>query len=806
MESRKYLYVVAASYPFGHAEPFLESELKHIYNQFEKVYIIIPDFGILKNPVKRFWMPENAILIKLFRVRNSAYYFRFYLNIFKKSTIEEIYYIKHSYKLKFRLQNIKTILSFAATGDLFGKKLEKILIENGHTNAETTIYSYWLTDAVWGIAQVKKKFPELNVCSRVHGWDCFFYRDKNNYLPLRKEIINTLDNICPVSKAGRDYLLDKIPHINPDKIRLHYLGVEDLSPVDFILFTEGKLRLVSIAYVHHVKRLHLLIEALSIIDEIEIEWTHIGAWSDATLWHKQYAIDLLGSKKNVKFTILGELSILEVRKYLDSHNADFLINVSESEGLPVSMMESLAAGVPVISTAVGGVPEIITHKINGFLMPQNPNVHEIAEFLSNVSKISDKEYKTMAINARNDFEKKWKSSNNFDTFTRFILKKTNHKNNLSVSFRICTKCIIDNIVYPEIVFDNEGVCDVCHSYDKIRKKIEHEKEGKGEKFLANKIQEIKEKGIKKKYDCILGLSGGVDSSYLLLLAKEWGLRPLVLHVDNGWNTETAVSNILKLTQKLNFDLETYVVNWEELRDLELSYMKASVVDIDIPNEMCSYAVINRKAAELGLNYILTGHNHWSEGWLPPTFSHYKYDTLNLNDIHRRFGTVKLKTYPKIGYFRTQYYKKVKQITMFSPLDYMPYNKEEAKKLLISKYDWVDYGGKHFENSYTRFYQSYILPAKFNLDKRKAHLSFLICSGQLTREQAMEIIEKPPYLNKELFESDRNYFIKKLGISESEFENYIEQPPRKHTDYKSYVNIQKFISKNLKFLKKIIPHP
>ena len=195
MESRKYLYIIAASYPFGHAEPFLESELKHICNQFDKIYIIIPDFGKLNNPTKRFWMPENAILIKLFRVKNPAYYLRFYLNIFKKSIIEEFYHLKFSYKLKLRLQHIKTILSFASSGDVFGKELEKILIENGHTASETTVYSYWLTDAAWGIAQVKKKFPELNVCSRIHGWDCFFYRDKNNYLPLRKEIFKTFDNI-----------------------------------------------------------------------------------------------------------------------------------------------------------------------------------------------------------------------------------------------------------------------------------------------------------------------------------------------------------------------------------------------------------------------------------------------------------------------------------------------------------------------------------------------------------------------------------------------------------------------------------
>jgi len=425
MDSKGDLYIVVSSYPYGHAEPFLETELRHIHKQFDKIYILIPDFGKLKNPISRFWMPENAILIKLFRIKNSAYFLRFFLNLFKKAIVEEFYHLKFSYKLKFSFSHVKTILSFASTGDRFAKDFENILSENGHIKTGATIYSYWLTDAVWGLVQIKKKFPHLNVCTRVHGWDCFFYRDKNNYLPLRKEICNTLDYVCPVSKAGSDYLISKIPQINPDKIRLHYLGVDDSSPVDYILYREGKLRLVSIAYVHHVKRLHLLIEALASIEDVEIEWTHIGAWSDATSWHKQYAVDLLGKKKNVVFNSVGEFTIQEVRAYLDENNADFLINVSESEGLPVSMMESLAARVPVISTAVGGVPEIIAHKFNGFLMPQNPNANEIALFLLEVSKLSMKEYELMAVNARNDFEAKWKASNNFLVFTQRILKKYN---------------------------------------------------------------------------------------------------------------------------------------------------------------------------------------------------------------------------------------------------------------------------------------------------------------------------------------------------------------------------------------------
>jgi len=331
-----------------------------------------------------------------------------------------------------------------------------------------------------------------------------------------------------------------------------------------------------------------------------------------------------------------------------------------------------------------------------------------------------------------------------------------------------------------------------------------EQEELGEKYLAQHIEKMKVDGKGKDYDCLIGISGGVDSSYLAILLKEWGLRPLALHIDNGWNTELAVSNIEKLIKQLNIDLITYVVNWEELRDLELAYMAASVVDIDIPNEMPGQAMLYKTAAKHKLKYLITGHNFASEGWLPPTFSHYKYDTLNLNAIHRKFGKVKLKTYPKIGFFRSIYYSRILGIKYFSPLNYIHYDKEEAKKILIGRHGWRDYGGKHFENSYTRFYQSYILPEKFKLDKRRAHLSSLICAGQMTREEALEKIKRPPYEDPEVLRSDREYFIKKLRISEAEFDAYINAPQVQHTDYRSYMNIYHFMRRNFYFMKRFIP--
>jgi len=372
-----------------------------------------------------------------------------------------------------------------------------------------------------------------------------------------------------------------------------------------------------------------------------------------------------------------------------------------------------------------------------------------------------------------------------------------------MDYKICTRCIIDTPTYKDIIFDEEGVCNICHTYDSMAKKYMDEQKELTEEYLAHHIKKIKKDGIGKNYDCLIGISGGVDSSYLAILLKEWGLRPIALHIDNGWNTELAVSNIEKLVNQLDIDLITYVVNWEELRDLELSYMAASVVDIDIPNEMPSQAMLYQTAAKYKLKYLITGHNFASEGWLPPSFSHYKYDTLNLNDIHRKYGKVKLKTYPKIGFFRSLYYSRILKIKYFNPLNYIHYDKEEAKKILIDRHGWRDYGGKHFENSYTRFYQSYILPEKFKLDKRRSHLSSLICAGQMTREEALRKIKLPQYEDPVMLCSDKEYFIKKLRISETQFEKYIQTPPRPHTDYRSYMNIYQFLKKNFYFLKRFI---
>lgn len=357
---------------------------------------------------------------------------------------------------------------------------------------------------------------------------------------------------------------------------------------------------------------------------------------------------------------------------------------------------------------------------------------------------------------------------------------------MNPKYQVCSRCILDTNDYPAITFDNEGVCSVCHIYDDLALKTV-KRGNQADEAMHVMLQEIKAKGKGKEYDCLLGVSGGVDSTYLAWKAKEWGLRPLILHVDNGWNTELSVMNIENLVKKLGFDLFTYVIDWNEIRDLQLSYMKASVLDIDIPTDNAYAAAIFKIANEKNIKYIITGHNTVTEGWLPPTFTHFKYDIINLKAIHKKFGKVPLKTFPYLGVTKGWYYMKIRGLKTFSPLNWIDYDKNAVKKFIQEELGWRDYGGKHYENIFTRFYQGYILYSKFGIDKRKSHLSTLICSGQITRDEALEEIKKDPYPTEQMLLEDREYLIKKLGITEQEFQKLMDLPVKKHTDYPSILH-------------------
>lgn len=352
--------------------------------------------------------------------------------------------------------------------------------------------------------------------------------------------------------------------------------------------------------------------------------------------------------------------------------------------------------------------------------------------------------------------------------------------NYGRSYQQCTVSVMDTIADPAIRFDEQGISNYYYEYQEAEKKYVFKGEA-GETELKRIISAIKEAGKGKKYDCITGVSGGVDSTYLALMAKKFGLRPLIVHFDNGWNSELAVKNIENIIGKLGFDLYTLVVDWAEFKDIQLAYLKASVVDIEAITDHAILGTLYKLAAENGIKYILSGSNIVTEHVLPSNWIWNKGDAKNIKSIHARYGKVPLKSYPFFSSRDFLYYKKVKGIESISLLNFMPYNKTEVKKTIIDELEWRDYGGKHYESVFTRFYQGYILPVKFGIDKRKAHLSTLIFSGQITKEEALEELKLPIYDPMQL-QTDLDFVLKKFNLSMEEFEALMNLKRHEHRDF------------------------
>ncbi len=361
-------------------------------------------------------------------------------------------------------------------------------------------------------------------------------------------------------------------------------------------------------------------------------------------------------------------------------------------------------------------------------------------------------------------------------------------------YRQCNRCVMDT-TDKEIVFDSNGHCNHCSDYFS-HSKIPISITEKNIQQFFHLIEEIKLKGKNRKYDCIVGVSGGIDSAYLVYKMVEMGLRPLAIHVDNGWNSEIAVSNLEKILTCLKVDLYTYVIDWEEFKDLQLSFLKAGVVDIELLTDQAISAVLNKLSIKFNTKYIFHGVNSSSESILPKSWIHWKHDVLNIKSIHSKFGKIKLKTYPFLTYFQEYWHIKFRKTKHILALDYLNYNKSEAEKVLQEKFDWKDYGDKHHESVFTRFYQSYILPVKFNIDKRKAHLSSLICSGQITREEAVAELKFEPWKSNKTIE-DKQFVIKKLDVTMQEFDNWMKEKPVSHFNYSSYLTKHDRIVKNIK---------
>lgn len=354
----------------------------------------------------------------------------------------------------------------------------------------------------------------------------------------------------------------------------------------------------------------------------------------------------------------------------------------------------------------------------------------------------------------------------------------------SREYQACIRCVMDT-TDPQITFNGEGLCSHCQRYDgMVRDIVKKADSGERRSELQRIVNQIKASGRNNEYDCIMGLSGGVDSSYVAYTAKQLGLRPLAVHFDSGWNSELAVNNIENIVTKLSIDLHTHVVDWEEMRDLQLAFFKASVANCDIPTDHAFPAILYREAAKHGIKYILSGSNYATEFILPSAWGYQSGDLKHLKDIHRKYGKIKLRNYPTIGFLQQYlWYPYVLGIKTVKPLNFLPYNKAAAKKLIINELGWRDYGGKHYESVFTRFFQGYYLPVKFGYDKRLAHLSSLINAGQMTREEAVEELALPTY-DRQLQENDKEFVAKKLGVGTHELEEIFQLPNKEYSDYAS----------------------
>jgi N-acetyl sugar amidotransferase len=334
----------------------------------------------------------------------------------------------------------------------------------------------------------------------------------------------------------------------------------------------------------------------------------------------------------------------------------------------------------------------------------------------------------------------------------------------------------------EIVFDDSGVCNFCKEFEDFAKTTIWRPLPVRLKELEDGITKIKELGKDVQYDCLIGLSGGIDSSYLCHWAKESNLRPLIVHFDNGWNSELAAKNIENIIQKTGFDLYTYVVDWGGFKDLQLSYIKASVIDIEVPTDQLITATLFKIARKYKIKSVINGNNISSEAILPKSWIYAdKTDDVNLYNIYKKFGKRPLSSFPKLGLNQQFLNVNLYSTYSLSPLNLLDYDKNAAKKLMTELYDWKDYGGKHYESIFTRFYQGYILPRKFNVDKRKAHLSTLVAAKLITREEALKELKQPPY-SEELQKADYEYALKKFEITGQEFEMYMNNPPVPHAFY------------------------
>lgn len=366
-------------------------------------------------------------------------------------------------------------------------------------------------------------------------------------------------------------------------------------------------------------------------------------------------------------------------------------------------------------------------------------------------------------------------------------------------FQVCSRCVLDTTV-QDIWFDEKGICKYCKIHDELEKK--HPPGEKGRALLDQIVEKIKDAGKDKEYDCLVGVSGGRDSTFLLYTAVQLGLRPLAVHFDNGWDSEIAVTNIRNATNRLGVDLRTIVADWEEFKDLQIAFLKASVPDAEVPTDYVIYSVLMSVAVEENIKYILEGHSFRTEGTSPISWTY--MDGRYIRRVHRLFGKKKITSFPVMSLSQLLRFIFVKKIKYVRPLEFIDYNQKRAGETLEKELAWEYYGGHHHESVYTRFFQTYLLPRKFGIDKRKTEFSALIRSGQVSREEALaELRSSGLDEDGEL----RAYVIKKLGLTEPEFEQIYNEEVKSFRDYPSYFPLMRSLRWPIRLAcrLKLLPH-
>ena len=640
-------------------------------------------------------------------------------------------------------------------------------------------YNWWSASYATGVARALRG-RGIPIISRAHGFDLFAEQDAIGFIPLQAELLRHSDITLSVSEAGARYLAAKYPRATVEVSRI---GVRD-PEYTAQSSADGVLRIVSCSSVVPVKRIDLIVEALVEVRRahpmLRIQWTHLGGGSGLGALQEQ-----VESRPELDGLVhlVGQVEHAAVLDYFRTSPVDLVLNVSSSEGVPVSLMEAASAAIPIMATAVGGSAEVVG-PAGGLLLPADPTPGEIAAAIAHFAGLPEGERESLRRSARRAWAETFASPRVYHDLVRRLGEIA--QDNVTGETRVCARCVMDTIA-NDITFDDAGNCNYCTEFLSRAGQQLFRRADERERAYRELLDAVRRDGEGKPYDCIIGVSGGVDSSWTLVQAVRAGLRPLAVHMDNGWNTELAQNNIANIVKGLDVDLFTYVINWNEYRQLMLGFLEADVIDIELLYDNAMLAVNYQQAARFKVRHILAGTNLATEGMrIPASWNWLKYDRRNIAALRRAHDGGNLETFPAIGTWAYIWNLAVRRIQWVSFLDYLDYRKSQAVEVLQAEFDYKPYPHKHYESLFTRLYMGHILPTKFNVDMRKVDFSNLIISGQMDRGDALRLLGESPYPSPSDLASDIRFFRKKLGWDEDTWGDYLRRPRREHRAYPTEV--------------------